>query len=166
MFRINHKRNAEVYPLWERGDTIDQIASATRIPRSSVGYFVRKFNRLARKGEPIIIPQQTREDQNKLFMSAHLKLDLVDQIQELIKQRDWEKLYHFTGSFERLKQINLQWTPEEKEAFSRVLATIINTSEQQWRGKIFPAKPSSSAPIRNAPAKAKRAGPSLDEIFP
>ena len=54
MIQENTDRNILVYELWTKGRTIDEIASETAIPRSTVGYYVRKFNKRAKSGEPIV----------------------------------------------------------------------------------------------------------------
>ena len=56
MYTPNLERNKHIYELWERGLTVDRISSLTGVPRSTVGYYVRKFNRLAVEGKPTVFP--------------------------------------------------------------------------------------------------------------
>ena len=44
-FRRNPERERLIYRYWVQGHTIDEISMLTGIPRSSVGYYVRKFNK-------------------------------------------------------------------------------------------------------------------------
>jgi len=45
MYR-NPEREAEVFKYWKEGHyTIDQISTSTSIPRSTVGYYTKKFSR-------------------------------------------------------------------------------------------------------------------------
>ncbi len=45
MLKSNEERNTSIYNLWCKGYTIDEISLKTEIPRSSVGYYVKKFRR-------------------------------------------------------------------------------------------------------------------------
>jgi len=60
MYTANHERNRVIYELWEKNLTVDQISSRTRIPRSTVGYYIRKFNKLAVEGKPIVFPRERK----------------------------------------------------------------------------------------------------------
>ena len=56
MYSVNSERNRLIYDLWEARLTVSEISFRTGIPRSTVGYYVRKFNRLAAKGKPVVFP--------------------------------------------------------------------------------------------------------------
>ncbi len=43
---LNVERNKRIQNLWILGQTIDQISLSTGIPRSTVGYYVKKFKSL------------------------------------------------------------------------------------------------------------------------
>jgi len=60
MYTPNPERNRVIYELWEKNLTVDQISSRTGIPRSTVGYYVRKFNKLAVEGKPIVFPRERK----------------------------------------------------------------------------------------------------------
>jgi len=49
----NQDRNDILYDCWSHGDTIEEASEKTGIPKSTVGYFYKKFDRYARKGDPI-----------------------------------------------------------------------------------------------------------------
>jgi len=55
MIQENPDRNFLIYEMWTNGSTIDEISFETGIPRSTVGYYVRKFNKCAKSGEPIVV---------------------------------------------------------------------------------------------------------------
>ena len=59
MVSQNLERNKMLYEHWERGGTVDRVADLTGIPRSTVGYYFRKFNRLASEGKPIVISERS-----------------------------------------------------------------------------------------------------------
>jgi hypothetical protein len=46
MYFTNSERNRVIYELWEKNLTIGEISSSTNIPRSTVGYYVRKFKNI------------------------------------------------------------------------------------------------------------------------
>lgn len=91
-----------IFELWERGATVDQIASATGIPRSTVGYYVRKFSRLAAGGRPIVIPEKpVVRPESETIISASAKglrrgagLTLRANAQSLIGQKKFQELYY------------------------------------------------------------------------
>ena len=56
MYTPNLERNKRIYELWENGRTVDRISFLTGVPRSTVGYYVRKFNRLAVEGKTVVFP--------------------------------------------------------------------------------------------------------------
>ena len=52
MIPRNFERENAIYELWKAGCTIDEISSKTGIPRSTVGYYVAKFNKSKNKDTP------------------------------------------------------------------------------------------------------------------
>ena len=46
----NFDRNAELYDLWKNGHTIDEASEISRIPRSTIGYYFKKFKKHEKKG--------------------------------------------------------------------------------------------------------------------
>lgn len=50
MVRSNPERQKKIEILWRQGLTVEKIARATGIPRSSVGHYVRKLNLDMRRG--------------------------------------------------------------------------------------------------------------------
>ena len=60
MYTSNPERNRVIYELWEKNLTVDQISSRTGVPRSTVGYYVRKFNKLAVEEKPIVFPRERK----------------------------------------------------------------------------------------------------------
>ena len=90
MYTPNLERNKIIYDLWESGYSVRQISSLTGIPRSTVGYYVRKFNRLAAEGKPVVFPagyKAPREASTKNARRQNLLKDLVG-IKAIKKIRD------------------------------------------------------------------------------
>lgn len=112
MYRQNLERNRVVYELWEKGLTVDKIASLTGIPRSTVGYYVRKFNRLAAEGKPVVLPQEgkvTRETSTfakslQLVKEMALKKIRID-ILNMLNAGNYERLYYLLMDLKLVKDI-------------------------------------------------------------
>jgi hypothetical protein len=107
MYFTNAERNRVLYQLWEKNLTVEEISSNTNIPRSTVGYYVRKFNRLAAKGKPVVFPglsQNDRKQGSNAEDSSIMQL-LQLRIMDLMKLNDWERLYYLLNVFRLLKEL-------------------------------------------------------------
>ena len=63
MIQRNIKRENEIYQLWNQGYIVDEISSQMGIPRSTVGYYVRKFNKGQKPlSQLTLINQESKED--------------------------------------------------------------------------------------------------------
>jgi hypothetical protein len=94
----NIERNKKIFGLWKKGHTIDQISLLTDIPRSTVGYYIRKFNKY-QNNERISNFEKFRAVENKENKDEILKTTLTksmnfQEIFDLIKKRDFEKAYY------------------------------------------------------------------------
>ena len=125
MFKLNPNRNAIIYELWEKGNTVSQISLNTGIPRSTVGYYVRKFNKFAKNGRPVVLPQMREVKKSTALNSAVKKWIRFDIIIEMIKSGDVEKLYYLLSVYKLLKELEDQifFTQEESKAFFEALVT-------------------------------------------
>ena len=123
MFKLNPNRNAIIYELWEKGNTVNQISLRTGIPRSTVGYYVRKFNKYAKDGRPVVLPQMREGGKSNILNSAINKWQGFDIINEMIKSRDFEKLYYLLSVYKLIKELGDQilFTKEESKAFFEAL---------------------------------------------
>lgn len=131
MIQENTASNFLVYELWEKDYTVDEIASETSIPRSTVGYYVRKFNKRARSGEPIVIPQKSAQLEEKdLAVKAYLKGFSLVGLLELIKRGELDKLYKILMIVKLAKELQRDIFPteEEADAFFRNLSYLFGTS--------------------------------------
>ena len=138
MIKVNPDRNAIVYYLWEKGYTVDQIALEVGIPRSTVGYYVRKFNKYAKDGRPIVFPQnplqKSKEDKATKTQSALRKILSLGNLIIFLKSGRLQELYYALSISKLLKELEKDFfslTPEEISAFIEALGIQIEKTGQQ-----------------------------------
>lgn len=95
----------------------------TGIPRSTVGYYFRKFNK---KGERDFdsqrfekeVKETEKEKSNRLDM-VNLKLMFQRQISEIMKIDNYQEQYYALGTFKLLMELSKYYnlTPEESRVF-------------------------------------------------
>ena len=138
-FRRNPERERLVYRYWVQGHTIDEISRLTGIPRSSVGYYVRKFNRrygegrLRRKRSLILMDMDEGSKMNevKLVESAVSKMiglkGFFDIIDPLVRQGRYRDLYYLLRSMKLMGEMlqPLIFTPEERKVADKAAQQFI-----------------------------------------
>jgi len=128
MIRENIDRNFLVYELWKKGRAIDEIAFETAIPRSTVGYYVRKFNKCAKSGEPIVF-QQVREqpDEKEIAVQAYAKTSISLGLLKMANNGEIDKLYKSLMILKLWKELQRDIFPtkEEREAAGKNIGYII-----------------------------------------
>ncbi len=70
MIPRNTEREEECHKCWNNGLTIDEATSKLMMPRSSVGYYYRKFNKAIEKGQN---PRPPRAPANKPKITPELE---------------------------------------------------------------------------------------------
>jgi hypothetical protein len=137
----NVERNKKIHDLWLLGQTIDQISMVTGIPRSTVGYYVRKFKRTG-QGSGIqrsITPQSSPDISTS--ESILMKTIFFSKVLELVKDGDFERLYYFLHSYKMLMQMQsyIKLTEDEQkllqEAMSEFKEKMDVGAESTRRGK-------------------------------
>jgi len=129
MYFTNSERNRVIYELWEKNLTIGEISSNTNIPRSTVGYYVRKFNRLAAKGKPVVFPglSQGPRKQQGIYAEGSSAVSLLEiKILDWMRHGDWEGLYNRLNILKLLKEFGFL-TGENRDIFLILLARDIST---------------------------------------
>ena len=120
MHSPNVEREENVYRLWRSGATIDQISLQTRIPRSSVGYYVKKFNR---SGRQRLVPEPAAPSAAGVSTLESLvtKVFFTKKVIELLTSGDYAKLYYFIQIYKMLTQMqsHITMTKEEKDLFQK-----------------------------------------------
>ena len=118
----NVEREEKVYRPWRLGATIDQISLQTQIPRSTVGYYVRKFNRSDRRR---LVPEPIAPSAADVSIpeSIFTKVLFTEKVMELFKSGDYAKLYYFIQIYKMLMQMQsyLKFTKDEMDLFQKAI---------------------------------------------
>jgi hypothetical protein len=116
-------RNKVIYELYERNHAVDEISSITGIPRSTVGYYVRKFNKLAVKGKPVVFASSHKEvkDPFKRFLDETVVRELMKKSIEMLTKGQAQQLYYFLMDLKLLKEFDLLLTSEDIDKAIRFL---------------------------------------------
>ena len=123
----NHERNALLYIHWRDGNTAEETAALTGIPKSTVGYYYRKFNRYAKMGidPPVLlsVPQPPEETSASMF----LKTISVNRIFEWLRTDDPQTFYYRLAGVKLASEIvsKLRLTAEERKQFPRLISDWI-----------------------------------------
>ncbi len=85
----NPEREKKLYELWELEYTIDEAASLTNVPRSTVGYYFKKFKKKDKKNElSRIIGSVFDESFNKRNNTLQYTSHKNSQIDKIIRTED------------------------------------------------------------------------------
>ncbi len=121
MIQENTSRNLLVYDLWEKGRTIDEISLDLGIPRSTVGYYVRKYNRYAKRGEPIAFEGLRKKPDEKVMAAmGYIKTNFFNVMTQTLLEKDGiDKVYKMLMVLKLAKELwrDIFPTPEEAQAF-------------------------------------------------
>ena len=109
MYLANSERNRMIYELWEANLTVSEISSRTGIPRSTVGYYVRKFNKLGAQGKPVVFPGSDLGP--RMPRNYTEDIPLISRVEAKVLAStvdgDWEGLYYRLSAFKLLKELGL-----------------------------------------------------------
>jgi len=153
MIRPNADRNERIYRLWEKGYTIDQAAAELPdIPRSTIGYYYRKFTQYAKEGRPIAIPQGRQELGKEAFESGLIKAAEAKWIMEMIGSGQAEYAYHVLGLIKLMRDLNLFTTPEESKALRENMAKAIQDFLNATKVPAQTTPQTSDAPSKRSPS--------------
>jgi hypothetical protein len=95
-----------------------------------VGYYIHKFNKSSKKGEPIVFQAHEKLDPKALAINSLIKSLMLNQLTETIKSGDIDKVYKVLSVYKLAKELerDLLPTPEEIKSFYENLNYVI----QQW----------------------------------
>jgi hypothetical protein len=125
-YRSNIERNAAIYKLWEEGKSIEEISLLTGIPRSTVGYYVHKFNVAARTGGAIPLPPPTKKQPTEILFGFLEKATAMDYLLTLLKTCDAQTIYYNLAATKLLgEQLGrFELTNEERKVLSSVMTGL------------------------------------------
>ena len=97
----NSDREAIVYDHWKIGMTIDKISLITSIPRSTVGYYVKKMRR--KYGRPLQAitsePPVVKRSKEERFLEAKVKNEFDLKIWKLFQKGDYRTIVDLVEAF-------------------------------------------------------------------
>jgi orotate phosphoribosyltransferase-like protein len=155
----NPERNEKIYTLWKEGHTIEEISLLTGIPRSTVGYYIKKFKKQQANRKDLdfedlfTIERKLRNrerEKAQALPSAVAKVFSFKDIIEVMKKGDSREAFYYLATIKLLIDLfkHFQLTPNERQALIEVL------------------KPSSKSiePVLGFPIKLEKKGKTLKEI--
>ena len=134
-FRRNPERERLVYRYWVQGYTIDDISRLTGIPRSSVGYYVRKFNKKYGRRSRVRVSflpalgdsTDVKKDEYSLAVSGIMKsaalISTFETVVDLVRQGRLQDAYYCLAIIKLFNEIERIYslTPEERKAAKRAI---------------------------------------------
>jgi len=134
-FRRNLERERLIYRYWVQGRTIDEISRLTGIPRSSVGYYVRKFNRKYGRRSRVevsflpVLGDSTNMKKNEysLAVSGIMKsaalITTFEVVVDLVRRGRLQDAYYCLGIIRLFNEIERIYslTPEERKAAEKAI---------------------------------------------
>ena len=134
-FRRNLERERLIYRYWIQGYTIDEISRLTGIPRSSVGYYVRKFNKKYGRRSRVRVSflpalgdsMNVKKNEYPLAVSGIMKsaalITTFETVVNLVRQGRLQDAYYCLGIIKLFNEIERIYslTPEERKAAERAI---------------------------------------------
>jgi hypothetical protein len=107
----------------QEGKTIEEISTLTGVPRSTVGYYVRKFNAAARAAMPLPLPPPSKKQPAEIVFSFLTKAKVMEFVLNLLKTSDAQTIYYNLASMKLLTELigRLGLTKEERELLSSAM---------------------------------------------
>jgi len=134
-FRRNPERERLIYQYWVQGYTIDEISMLTGIPRSSVGYYVKKFNKKHGRRSRVRVSflpalgdsTDVKKDEYSLAVSGIMKsaalISTFETVVDLVRQGRLQDAYYCLAIIKLFNEIERIYslTPEERKAAKRAI---------------------------------------------
>lgn len=123
MIVTNVERNEAIVKLWEEGLSVNEIASQLDIPRSSVGYYVRKFNKYGKAGKVLPFPTRSNHQpqDSSLKLQALFKGIQISDIINDMQQGKAQEVYYRLSVVRLMKELGFFVTADEAKALQRAV---------------------------------------------
>jgi hypothetical protein len=159
MFPENFDRNILIYDLWKKGYTINEMSFETGIPRSTVGYYVRKFNKHARRGDPIVFPhKKEKQNEEKIALKVTGKFMIQKRLKEFMMGPDaLNNAEQFLRIIKLVSEVEKKIFPTEDEeiVYYKYLNKIIKPLTYAW-DKVLRTKSEKSASLSDTQKKKRK----------
>ena len=127
----NVEREEKISQLWKSGATIDKISLQTRIPRSTVGYYVGK---LKRSGGQRLVPEPVAPSDTGALTLASLtpKIFFNHNVGRLLASEDFIRLYYFIQVYKMLMEMQslFKFTKEETELYQKEMNLLVSQAKE------------------------------------
>ena len=134
-FRPNPECERLIYSYWIQGHTIDEIFRLTGIPRSSVGYYVRKFNKKYGRRSRLRVgflpalgdSMNVKKNEYSLAVSGIVKsatlITTFEIVVNLVRQGRLQDAHYCLGIIRLFNEIERIYslTPEERKAAEKAI---------------------------------------------
>jgi len=115
-------REPTILQHWQLGFTIDKISAMTGIPRSTVGYYVKKFRREYGSPNQKNTPKPAVERSKDERLNAEaLKIKFMKMMPELVKKGGYREIVDCVDAYFAAKRLERElslYRPGEKEITS------------------------------------------------
>lgn len=107
--RPNPEREAKILRHWKEEVTIDKISILEGIPRSSVGYYVKKFRRKYGSSHRQDIPKPVLQDisrsKDEQIIWARFLVDIQKKLGQLLAEGKYREVVDFVEAYFALKRL-------------------------------------------------------------
>ena len=177
MVRSNPEREKKIRELWLLDYTIDHIELSTGIKRSTVGYYVRKLNKAARKmsarakvaeelseGKEMFSARthsEAPQSPNDPFRSGLAKAGLLQALHKrgmgFAEEGRFDQFYYMLECVKLLPEVEKTYssTPEEREASQKFITDLL----QSFIASVSKQSRNSGSPTTQPPSSREEVKP-------
>jgi len=130
MYR-NREREAEVFKYWKGGHyTIDQISTSTGIPRSTVGYYVKKFSRKYPRDHRQNVTRPSVERNKYQGFAVTMLKKVYLEAQGLFGKEQYRAVKELVDAYYALRKLESEYLRDEQEKIRKETDTMNAVRDQ------------------------------------